>query len=79
MNGYQSFAKSSNNLSLLVPIHTKSHQLPFNSCSNIDVLQNLSLTPMKLLATSGINLPVHITLSLSGPNGFCHISDISMA
>ena len=42
MKSHQSSNKSPNNLSLLVVNHTKSHQLPFNSCWNVLILQNPS-------------------------------------
>ena len=41
MNGHQSSSKNPDNLTLTVPIHNKSHQLPFNSCWNVRVLHNL--------------------------------------
>ena len=41
MNGLQSSSNSPDNLPLPVTIHTKSHQLPFDSCWNVHVLYNL--------------------------------------
>jgi hypothetical protein len=49
MNGHQSSTKKGNRLSLPVAIHTKSPQLPFNSCWNVPVLQNLPRTLIKSL------------------------------
>ena len=42
MNDHRSSSNNPDNLSLQVAIHTKSHQLPFNSCWNVRVLHNLT-------------------------------------
>ena len=57
MNGQRSSSNNPNNLPLPVTLHTKSHQLPFNSCWNVCVLQNLPKT-------------IHIILNLP-INSFC--------
>ena len=44
MNGHRSSSNSPDDLPLPVPIHTRSHQLPFNSCWNVRVLHNLPPT-----------------------------------
>ena len=45
MNDHWSSSNNRDNLSLLVAIHTKSQQFPFNSCWNVCVLNNLCPYP----------------------------------
>ena len=41
MNGHRSSSNNSDDLLLPLTIHTRSHQLPFDSCWNVRVLHNL--------------------------------------
>jgi len=63
MNGHRSSSNSPDYLPLLVAIHTKTDQLPFSSCWNVHVLQNLppntSHTPATIL-----NLPINLSCLL---------------
>jgi hypothetical protein len=58
MNGHQSSSNNPYNLPLLVAIHTKSHQLPFNPCWNVHVLYNV---PLALITSPAaiLNVPIN--------------------
>ena len=63
MSGHRSSSINPNNLPLLVAIHNKSHQLPFNSCWNVRVLHNLPPNTIAI-STTILNLPINLLCSL---------------
>ena len=72
MNGHRFSSNSLDDLPLLVAIHTKSHKLPYNSCWNVRILQNLPpntnhITCPLILITSPaaiLNLPINLSYSV---------------
>ena len=58
MNDHRSSSNNPDNLSLQVAIHTKSHQLPFNSCWAVRLLHNLSLI-LITSPTTILNSPIN--------------------
>ena len=69
--GHRFSPHNSDNLPLLVAIHTQSRQLPFNSCWNVLVLHNLPLYTNHIISRHPISHPPwwHLSKTVT----WCHL------